>query len=363
MPDTAPSLSSVMRFGRFLGLVVVYFGIFAYPPLRVGAILWPDWSPGTGALLLLLTGPSLGWLIHQRWRNPLTRGVLRLTYTWAGVVFLSFSIIVVWDILCLVPIGKEMLTDSLLITCLTAVLMYALLSAHRLTVRRIRVSAPGLSQPLRVVQLSDVHVGSRTTAFLRRVVYRVNQLEADLVLITGDLVDLRGLPDSVYAPLQALEARTYFVTGNHERYISADDVCSRLEAHDVQVLRNAVAIEKEVQLIGVEDAEGRDQVARVLEDLQLEDGKFSILMYHRPDGLEAAAKKDVHLMLCGHTHNGQIMPFNYLVRRVFPRICGRYGHDGTVLYVSPGTGTWGPLMRLGSTNEITEFELLPASSG
>jgi predicted MPP superfamily phosphohydrolase len=67
-------------------------------------------------------------------------------------------------------------------------------------------------------------------------------------------------------------------------------------------------------------------------------------------------------MLCGHTHNGQIVPFNLLVARVFERICGRYEHGGTVLYVSPGSGTWGPCLRLGSRNEVTEIELCPPPS-
>ena len=65
-------------------------------------------------------------------------------------------------------------------------------------------------------------------------------------------------------------------------------------------------------------------------------------------------------MLCGHTHNGQIVPFNWIVKRQFPRIAGRFDAGGMVLYVSPGTGTWGPTMRLGSSNEITVFELSPA---
>jgi predicted MPP superfamily phosphohydrolase len=80
-------------------------------------------------------------------------------------------------------------------------------------------------------------------------------------------------------------------------------------------------------------------------------------MYHRPDGLEAAAEAGLDLMLSGHTHNGQIYPFSLLVRSQFSRICGRYQQGDTTLYVSPGTGTWGPVMRLGSANEVTLIEL------
>ncbi len=348
---------------RGLGLIGVYFAIFAYPPFRVSGVLWPDWSPGSLELGFLLSGPAIGWLIHQRWRNRWTRGLLRLTYTWVGIAFLAFSVIVLWDVLCLIPAGARVFNDSLLITCLTATIGYALMSAHRLAVRRVRVNAPGLSEPIRVVQISDVHVGSRTTAFLRRVVAKVNRLRPDIVLITGDLVDLRALPADIYTPLGSLDAPVYFVIGNHERYIGADEVCAKLEEKGVRVLRNASAIEGELQLIGIDDAEVRDQVPRILPTLPVDPEKFSILLYHRPDGFEAASEHGIHLMLCGHTHNGQILPFNYLVRRVFPRICGRYEHGGSVLYVSPGTGTWGPLMRLGSTNEVTELELLPVDGG
>ena len=112
-----------------------------------------------------------------------------------------------------------------------------------------------------------------------------------------------------------------------------------------------------VQLLGIDDAEPKTQVGKVLPYLTPLPDKFRILLYHRPDGAQDAADWGAHLMLCGHTHNGQIVPFNYLVRRVFPRICGLYDVDALKLYVSPGTGTWGPTLRLGSSSEITLIQL------
>ena len=85
--------------------------------------------------------------------------------------------------------------------------------------------------------------------------------------------------------------------------------------------------------------------------------QFRVLLYHRPDGAEDAARWGAHLMLCGHTHHGQIVPFNWLVKRVFPRIRGAYQVGEMLLYVSPGTGTWGPTLRLGSRSEIGIIEL------
>jgi len=94
-----------------------------------------------------------------------------------------------------------------------------------------------------------------------------------------------------------------------------------------------------------------------LSQLELDPEAFKILLYHRPMGLEAAAEHGIDLMLTGHTHAGQIMPFNLVVKRVFAHVRGLATHGPTTLYVSPGTGTWGPVMRLGSRSEITCFEL------
>ena len=83
-------------------------------------------------------------------------------------------------------------------------------------------------------------------------------------------------------------------------------------------------------------------------------------MCHRPHGLESAAKVGIDLMLAGHTHFGQIFPFNYVVGLSHPYIKGLYKHGDCFLYVSPGTGTWGPRMRLGSHNQIVLVELSPS---
>ena len=99
------------------------------------------------------------------------------------------------------------------------------------------------------------------------------------------------------------------------------------------------------------------QVQRQLKKIDIEPVGFSLLLYHRPRGLESAAEAGVDLMISGHTHNGQIMPFNLAVRKVFDKVKGMYRHGKTRLYVSQGTGTWGPVMRVGTLSEITLFEI------
>ena len=85
-----------------------------------------------------------------------------------------------------------------------------------------------------------------------------------------------------------------------------------------------------------------------------------MLLYHRPDNWQFVSQSGVDLMLCGHTHAGQIFPFDLITRRYFPNLHGLYSKNGAHLYVSTGTGTWGPAMRLGSVNEITMINLLPS---
>ena len=112
-------------------------------------------------------------------------------------------------------------------------------------------------------------------------------------------------------------------------------------------------------MIGIDDSEHPSQVERELAKLQIDTDRFVLLLYHRPRGLAAAAAAGVDLMISGHTHNGQIVPFNLVVRRVFEQSVGLFRDGLTQLYVSPGTGTWGPVMRLGSRGEVTLFEVQP----
>ncbi len=372
---------------RLLVVVSVYFLVFGYAQVVAGVLIFPGWRPGTPELLVLLVGPNAGWLLHQAWRNALTRWVLRAAWLWMGLAFLLLSVVLPVHLLLLLGLPGDGAV-VLLVAAYAPLAIWSIVNAHRLEVRRIALSSPKLDRPVRLVQLSDVHVGSRGPGFLPRIVRRVNALDPDAVFVTGDLVDLMRLPEDALDPIGALAAPAFFAIGNHERYVGSDAVCARLEALGVTVLRNARADWGAMRIVGIDDAEARDQVARVLGRLGDDDGggnggrdgegaagsvrrsghdgeeaRFTILMYHRPDGLEDAARSGIDLMLCGHTHNGQIVPFHWLVKRYFPRIAGRYEAGATVLYVSPGTGTWGPTMRLGSSNEITVFELSPAPAG
>jgi predicted MPP superfamily phosphohydrolase len=242
-----------------------------------------------------------------------------------------------------------------------------------LVVKKVKVPLARLKRSLdgyTIVQLSDVHVGPTIgVAFIRDLVARVNALEPDLVAITGDLVD--GSVEELGAlvqPLAGLRAKdgVFFVTGNHEYYSGANEWVRFLGTLGVKVLRNErVHVRDGLEVAGVDDwtahhfgiGHGADLPgAMVGRDPE----RTVVLLAHQPKAIEEAERHGVDLQLSGHTHGGQLFPFNFLVRLQQPYVAGLHEHGRAKIYVSRGTGYWGPPMRLGAPAEITRIELAPA---
>jgi uncharacterized protein len=341
---------------RLLPAVVftlIYFAVLVYPVLRILGLCFPSWQPGTLELLAIMVLPVAGRLACEWLPSLPGRAVSAVVMTWLGICFIGFCLVLPWELLTVVAPLPERGSGLALLGSTVGLAVLAFVNAQRLHLVEVPVRGPAALRGLKLAQISDVHVGSRGGRFLARVVRKANAARADYIMITGDLVDFRAVGSDVLAPLQTLEAPAFFVIGNHERYVDCDAICRRLEGLGVRVLRNASVRAGPLQLLGIDDAEPKNQVRNVLERLSPDPDAFRVLLYHRPDGADDAAAWGAQLMLCGHTHNGQIVPFNYLVRRVFPRIRGSYVVGGLHLYVSPGTGTWGPVLRLGSRCEIT----------
>jgi predicted MPP superfamily phosphohydrolase len=231
---------------------------------------------------------------------------------------------------------------------------------------------PALSG-LRIVQISDLHIGPTLgRAWLEEVVARVNAELPDVVAITGDLVDgsVDALRDQT-APLADLRAKygVFFVTGNHEYYSGADDWIAELSRMNIKVLRNErVAIgsgDDSFDLAGVDDWSARSfgrghgpDLARAV--LGRDTSRELVLLAHQPKQIEEAARHGVGLQLSGHTHGGQIFPWHFFVGLDQPYLAGLSRHEDTHIYVSRGTGYWGPPMRVAAPSEISVIELVRA---
>ena len=174
---------------RALVVVTVYYLVFGYGQLAAAWIVFPGWRPGTAALLALLVGPAAGWLVHQARRNAWTRWLQRAVYLWVGLAFVLLCVVVPVHLLLLLGL-PDGVARWLLAAAWVALALWSIVNAHRIEVRRIELASPKLDRPVRLVQVSDVHVGSRGPGFLPRIVRRVNRLEPDAVLVTGDLIDL-----------------------------------------------------------------------------------------------------------------------------------------------------------------------------
>lgn len=252
---------------------------------------------------------------------------------------------------------------------LTAWGLRAALGAIRVVEHEVRLK--GLPQALagfRLVQISDVHIGPLLRKeWLAGVVARVTSLAPDAVAITGDLVDgsVRELSAQV-APLAALQAPrgVYFVTGNHEYYSGHREWLAHLPSLGIRPLQNErVELAPGLHVAGIHDptAAGTDDPPDLDRALAgRPPGEPVVLLAHQPRQFAEAARKGVELTLSGHTHGGQIFPFTWLVRLAQPWVAGPYRAGESQLYVSRGTGFWGPPMRLAAPPEITLLKLLPA---
>jgi len=269
----------------------------------------------------------------------------------------------------------EASTAWLPLAALVAVGIGALTAMRGPYIRRVDIPVEGLTPDLdglRIAQISDLHVGpTMRRAYVQRVVEMTRELAPDLIALTGDIVDgaVWRLAPQV-APLEALarDGRAYFVLGNHDYYSGAAPWAAHFERMGFRVLRNShVTIQRgAAQLLigGVIDFAARmsDPEARPRPDLAT-DGQacpaFRLLLAHNPKIAPLAEQAGFDLQLSGHTHAGQFFPWTLVIHLVHgPHAAGLSRRGRLWVYVSAGTGTWGPPVRLGTRPEVTLLRLV-----
>jgi predicted MPP superfamily phosphohydrolase len=244
---------------------------------------------------------------------------------------------------------------------------------HNLQINEVPVTLPRLPAAcdgFTIAHLTDIHVGlTITRGFVEALVARTNALEPDLIVITGDLVDgdVATLGHAV-APLAELRARhgVYFVTGNHEYFSGVESWVAELRRLGITVLRNQhVRIDHDGEgfdLAGIEDhnagraGEGeKPDLAKALAGR--DPSRELVLLAHQPRQVFAARGHGVGLQLSGHTHGGQIWPWHYLALAQQGFLAGLHRDGDTQIYVSRGSGYWGPPVRVGAPAEIAKIVL------
>jgi len=399
-------VNRILPFALFLLVALaVLGGMHAYLWLRlVRDTLVPDPWRRVASYGLLLAGLLIpaGMFAGRLSGRHLSTFVPLLAFVWLGLAFLLFAALLTVDAARLLAWGGSAAADWLRaphdapddparrLLVARAVAGGALLVAGGATAFSIR-SATGPAEieevPVKlarlpaalsgyvIAQVSDLHVGPTIREReVRRMVEQVNALRPDAVAITGDLVDgsVRDL-GPIVAELGKLQARqgVYFVTGNHEYYSGAAEWIAFLGELGVKVLQNERAALGDghpggatFDLAGTPDwsaghGPAGPDLQRALAGRDPDRGL--VLLAHQPRDFGPTFRAGVELQLAGHTHGGQLFPWSLAVRAAFPYVKGLHRHEepGTVgqVYVSRGTGYWGPPMRLLAPPEITRLIL------
>ena len=341
-----------------------------------------------GALAITTLGVLVpaGMILSRVAPRQVAMPVMWVVYTWMGVAFFLLVLLApadlgrgLWSLVQRVPLDAE--RRQFLARSIGAVVGVgafgiagtALFGALRPAgVKRVRVQLEKLPAHLdgfSIVQLTDIHVGPTIGKdFIDDMVARTNALNPDLIAITGDLVD--GSVAELGAFVESLRNLraphgVFFVTGNHEYYSGVDSWLSHLRTLGIRVLRNervSIGGDNGFDLAGVDDyhahqfGNGHGMTFDAIRH-ERDVSRALVLLAHQPIAIRDAEPHGVDLQLSGHTHGGQMFPFNYLVKLQQPYIAGLHNHGRAQVYVSRGTGYWGPPMRLAAPAEITRIEL------
>ena len=260
---------------------------------------------------------------------------------------------------------------SLLALSTCAIVIYGAFEAYHIKTENVTLHSPKIpvaSGPVRIVQISDLHISPLYfPARLAPVIVAIQNAKPDILVSTGDLVDGDGLnPQMLASALQGIPAPLgkFAITGNHEFYAGIAHASAFIQQAGFRLLRDqSITITKELVITGVDDPAAAGPGLRAKEkDLlkRVPKNAFSLLLKHRPE-IDKNSIDFIDLQLSGHTHKGQIFPFDGLVRLSYPMGCGlRQISPDRHVYISRGTGTWGPPIRFLAPPEITIIDVVPA---
>ena len=281
-------------------------------------------------------------------------------YEGLGIGFISFLIISISILVSsLITISEKTIgIISLLIIIIISI--YGMFNARKVLLKKITVKSSKINRNYNIIFISDVHLGTNTSKHLSKILNKIQTLEYDFLLIGGDLIDSSSFKLNDLNLLNNFKKDIYFVNGNHEYYLKDfKNKIEQLKKFKIKVLKNSSIQINDINIIGIDDLQSKFSKIKFVEKLNKKN-LFNLVLSHKPDIWDNIKSKN-DLMLSGHTHNGQIFPFNFLVKLKFKFIYGIYEYKKSKLYVSSGAGCWGPKLRIGSSNEIVNIHLTKLS--
>ncbi|TNF52649.1 metallophosphoesterase [bacterium] len=372
----------------FISVFAIYSFIHLYVFLKVKKAFLFSFRAGMLLVCFMLVMTFVPFIVRVAERQGLdlfARALSYFGYSWMGLIFLFLSFSLVMDGFRLTVrivelfLGRSFsplkptarLNLFIPLFCAVFILIFGFFEARAIRIEKITLRTPKIPEEsgrLRIAQISDVHAGLIVREErLKRILTAVEEVKPDILVSTGDLVD--GQIDNLSnlsAMLRDIKPRygKFAITGNHEYYAGLEQALLFTETSGFTLLRGeGVVVNGLINIAGVDDPAGKRynlythvSETELLSSLPRE--KFTILLKHRPI-VDREALGLFDLQLSGHTHKGQIFPFNLVTMLYYPTHAGFLSIDGDAsLYVSRGSGTWGPPIRFLSPPEVTIIDLL-----
>lgn len=298
-----------------------------------------------------------------------------IAYFWIGFIFylFLFSIILMFVKFFTDNISILQIINVLFFLFCIFITLYGYFNSKKIQLTKYSINSHKINKKYSLLFVSDIHIDLITdhNNIYKKIKNIIESNPPNIIILGGDIFEanIHKIQDKIHKTFDIFRGyKTFFIFGNHEHYSNnIKEIKEFLEKNGIILLRNSNYLIDNLNLMGVDDPAGHGRDSKELFESWLNNmsalidkDKFNILISHRPWGfLEFSSQNEIDLQISGHTHNGQIYPFNYLVKLFYPFIYGKYTQDNTHLIVTMGFGTWGPPMRVFTKCEAVIIELAP----
>src|SRR4030043_642404 len=368
-----------MRFVLFIGIIqsILFLGHwFLYRTLVPFFGITHLTKPRTLQVALGLCSISLviSSLLSFRYSNLLIRNLYTASVSWLGIFYLLIlASILSWILYGLAKLFHFPLDRKILIMLVIGIALiaslYGFINAGVVRIKTISLPLPNLPSAWKdktAVWISDTHLGQvRNNRFAQQIASRIQNLRPDILFIGGDLFDGVEAMDlnHMVEPFSKIIAPygSYFITGNHEEFYDNTPYLEAVRRAGIRVLDNEKVEMDGLQIIGVDyrDTRNQEQFRAILQKMNIDPQKPSILLKHTPFDLEIVRDQGISAQLSGHTHQGQVFLFRFITSWIYKGYdygMKRLGH--LLVYTSSGAGTWGPPMRIDTEPEIVVIKFI-----
>lgn len=372
----------------FFTIVFLVYGLINYYIIRRGLSVIPVEYKNLYLIIIIFLSLSYiaGRLLENIWVSPISVILVYIGSFWLAIMTYLFLQLLIIDFIRLIEniihfipsfLIKDIIKTKRIIALSVVLLSIIIVAAgfinkNMIIIKKYNINIKknaGELKSLNIAMASDLHLGTiNSYGFMYDVAEKINSLYPDIILLAGDIIDEDLAPVIKYdvgEHLLRLKAKygVYGITGNHEYIGGVEPAVEYLKKHNINIIRDeAVKIDNSFYIIGREDisikqfaGKNRTALSTIIKDINK--SLPLILMDHQPFKLEDAQQNSIDLQLSGHTHNGQLWPFNYIVEKVYEIAWGYRVKGNTHYYVSCGVGGWGPPIRTGSRPEIINIKL------